>query len=144
MPIETTSAPNYAAASRISAAAIIVAALTGAGAVGYFNPSNVKFFPVCPLYAMTGLACPGCGLTRAFHAFFHGDLFAALDFNALFPFFAFILGYFFVSLVLVAIRGRGLSFEIFKPKFLYGFLVLSFAFAILRNLPIYPFSVLYP
>jgi len=109
-----------------------------------FNPSNVNFFPVCPLFAMTGLACPGCGLTRGFHALFHGDVVAALDYNALLPVFAFIFGYFLVALILVAVRGRGLSFEIFRPGLLYGFLALSLVFALARNLPIYPFSILYP
>ena len=112
--------------------------------VWYFNPSSVSFLPVCPLYAMTGLACPGCGLTRGFNALFHGDVISALDYNALLPIFAFIFGYFFVALILIAVRGRGLSFEIFRPGFLYGFLALSLVFAIARNLPVYPFSVLYP
>jgi hypothetical protein len=93
---------------------------------------------------MTGLACPGCGLTRGFHALFQGDVVAALDYNALLPVFAFVFGYFLVSMILVAVRSRGLSFEIFRPRFLYGFLVLSLVFAVLRNLPMYPFSVLYP
>lgn len=129
---------------RIAAAAGVSAIAAGSAFVVYFNPSNVNFFPVCPLYAMTGLACPGCGLTRGFHALFHGDVVSALDYNALLPVFAFIFGYFFAAMFLVAVRGRGLSFEIFRPRFLYGFLILALAFALLRNLPVYPFSVLYP
>ena len=93
---------------------------------------------------MFGIACPGCGLTRGFHALFHGDLLTALDYNALLPFFGFIFGYFFISLILLAVRGRGLSFKIFQPKLMYGFLAIALAFAVVRNLPLYPFSVLYP
>ena len=55
--------------------------------VSFFNPTTAGFFPVCPLYKFTGIACPGCGLTRAFHALLHGDLATALGFNALLPFF---------------------------------------------------------
>lgn len=129
---------------RILAAIGTTAVIGGAGVVWFFNPSNVNFLPVCPLYSATGIACPGCGLTRGFHALFHGDILTALDFNALLPIYAIILGYFFISMTLVAIRGRGLSFEYFKPKFVWSFMFLAIAFAVLRNLPYYPFSVLYP
>jgi len=131
-------------AERILAAAGAIGLIGGSLAVAYFNPSNVSFFPVCPLYSMTGIACPGCGLTRGFHALSHGDVVSALDYNALLPFYAFIFGYFFVSLVLMAVKGRGLSFNIFRPKMIWSFLAISLVFAVVRNLPVYPFSVLYP
>jgi hypothetical protein len=51
---------------------------------------------VCPFYEMTGLPCPGCGLTRSFVCFAHGHLHDAIQWNALGPpmwlFFAFLLG----------------------------------------------------
>ena len=60
------------------------------GAVGViivarFDPSTFQFFPLCPLHALTGYSCPGCGLTRGFHALFHGDLLSALMFNVMLP-----------------------------------------------------------
>lgn len=112
--------------------------------VWYFDPTKAGFFPVCPLYAMTGLACPGCGLTRGFHALFHGDLLTAIDFNALIPLFVLIFGLLFVSLVLVAVRGRGFLKMNQSPKLLIGFFVLLVVFGVLRNLPFYPFTFLYP
>lgn len=129
---------------RILAATGILAVVGGSGVVWYFNPSNVNFLPVCPLYSMTGIACPGCGLTRGFHALFHGDILTALDYNALLPLFALVFGYFFLSLLLVVIRGRGLSINYLKPQFVWTFAILTVSFAVLRNLPYYPFSVLYP
>jgi hypothetical protein len=131
-------------AQRLIAAAGAVAMTAGAGMVAYFDPGKAGFFPVCPLYTLTGIACPGCGLTRGFHALLHGDLLGALDYNALTPIFAVIFGYLFVSMVLVAYRGRGLNFSIIKPKYLWGFMCFALVFAVLRNLPVYPFSVLYP
>ena len=129
---------------RVLAVAGILAATTGAFAVGYFNPATAGFFPVCPLYATTGFACPGCGLTRGFHALFHGDVLTALDYNAMLPVYLFVFGYLFVSLVLTIFRGRGLSWKIFTPRAMYGFLAIALAFFVLRNLPIYPFTVLAP
>lgn len=56
--------------------------------VGLNDPtgSGVRF-PSCPLYASTGLWCPGCGITRATHALLHGDIAAAFGFNLFFPLF---------------------------------------------------------
>ncbi len=129
---------------RILAVAGIAAIGAGAVVVGYFNPTTAGFFPLCPLYSLTGIHCPGCGLTRGFHALFHGDVLTALHFNALLPVYAFVFGFMFVSMILVAVRGRGLSWRIFPPASLYGFLVLAAAFFVLRNLPFYPFTLLAP
>lgn len=129
---------------RTFAAAGVLAVTAGSAVVWYFNPSNVNFLPVCPLYSMTGLACPGCGLTRGFHALFHGDFLTALDYNALIPGFAVVLGFLFLSMVSIAVRGRGFGISMLSPKLLTGVLVVLLVFGVVRNLPIYPFSVLYP
>ncbi|MGI8639896.1 MAG: DUF2752 domain-containing protein [Pyrinomonadaceae bacterium] len=127
---------------RVLATVGILAAVAGAFVIGYFNPTTAGFFPVCPLHAITGLNCPGCGLTRGFHALFHGDVLTALHFNALLPVYLFIGCYFFVSLGLTAVRGRGLSLNLFKPRLLWGFLIVLIVFGVVRNLPFYPFTIL--
>jgi hypothetical protein len=129
---------------RILAGVGILAVGAGAFVVAYFNPTTAGFFPVCPLYSLTGINCPGCGLTRGFHALFHGDVLTALHFNALLPIYAFIIGFMFVSMFLIVVRGRGLSWRIFPPSAMYGFLVLSLVFFVFRNLPFYPFTLLAP
>ena len=140
--IETFTSSSFA--ERLFAGGGAAGMLIGAGAVAYFDPTTAGFFPVCPLYSMTGFACPGCGLTRGFHALFHGDLLGALDYNALLPGFALLLGFFFVSMVLTAVRGRALSITLIKPNYLWVFLVLLGVFGVVRNIPVYPFSVLFP
>ncbi len=55
----------------VAAAAVLIAA---ADRLGY----------VCPFRALTGLPCPGCGMTRAWISLLHGDLSAAFRFH---PFF---------------------------------------------------------
>ena len=129
---------------RVLAASGAAAIATGAGVVSYFDPTNAGFFPVCPLFTLTGFACPGCGLTRGFHALFHGDPIAALDYNALLPFFALLIGFGFVALLYFAIRGRRIPLNLFHPNALYVFLFVLLAFGVTRNLPWYPFTVLFP
>ena len=48
---------------------------------------------LCSFHRLTGLDCPGCGMTRAFHQLSHGNLAEALEFNLLSPvvFFSFLL-----------------------------------------------------
>ncbi len=138
---------NIAPAStveRIAAGVGISTITAGAAVVAYFNPTTAGFFPVCPLYSLTGIYCPGCGLTRGFHALFHGDVIPALHYNALLPVFAFLFAFVFISLILVVARGRGLSWRVFPPSAMYGFLILAAAFFVLRNLPFYPFTLLAP
>lgn len=118
--------------------------IVGSGAVAYFDPSKSNFFPVCPLFALTGCACPGCGLTRGFHALFRGDIITALDFNALIPVWAVIFGWVIVSLILLAIRGRGLFMWPTRPKFMYAFMIVLVTFGVLRNIPVWPLTILFP
>lgn len=39
--------------------------------------------PVCPTKALLGVDCPGCGTLRMIYSLLHGDLLAAIRFNAL-------------------------------------------------------------
>ena len=129
---------------RAFAGVAAAAMAAGAAAVWYFDPTKTGLFPVCPLYSMTGFACPGCGLTRGFHALLHGDILTALDFNAMLPFFGLLIGFGFVSLVFFVLRGRKMSLNLLHPTGLYVFLVVLLVFGVTRNLPWYPFTVLFP
>jgi hypothetical protein len=126
---------------RIFAGLAILAGFVGVFVVWFFNPTTAGFFPQCPLHSLSGLSCPGCGLTRGFHALFHGDILGALQFNLLLPVYLVFFGYLFVSLLLTTVRGRGLSFNQFTPVTVYGYFILAIAFAVLRNLPVYPFNL---
>jgi len=131
-------------AERLLAAAGALALAGGSGFVAYFDPTKANFFPVCPLYAITGFACPGCGLTRGFHSLFHGDIIPALDFNFLIPVWAAIFGWIFVSLLLLAVRGRGLWMWPTRPGFLWAFFIALVGFGVARNIPVWPLTILFP
>src|SRR5687767_8761835 len=137
---------NYVSSptGRVLAAAGITAMTAGAAFVAYFDPAKSGFFPVCPLFALTGFACPGCGLTRGFHELFHGRFIPALDFNLLIPVWAAILGWVFVSMLLIAARGRGLPMWPTWPRFLWAFVIVLLVFGLVRNIPVWPFTILFP
>lgn len=135
---------KFSTRERLLAAAGVFTVFAGSLYVRFFNPTTEGIFPACPLLTMTGFACPGCGMTRGFHALFHGDFLTALGYNALIPVFALLFLYLLTALFLITLRGRGLSLKIFHPYALSGFLVVMLSFAVLRNLPFYPFTFLYP
>ena len=141
---ETITSVANGGSGRSMAAAAVVGIPAASAFVAAYDPTQVHFFPLCPLYELTGYACPGCGLTRGFHALFHGDVMTALDFNALIPVWALIIAYVWVSRALHAIRGKGLPMWPTNPKFLWTFFVVLFAFGVLRNIPVYPLTVLFP
>ena len=129
---------------RLLAGAGVLAGGVGTTLVALFDPSKSNLYPVCPLFAATGLACPGCGLTRGFHALFSGDFVGALSFNLLTPFWAVIFGWVAISLILMALRGRGLPMWPTYPRVMWGFLIILATFGILRNIPMWPLTFLFP
>lgn len=135
---------NGSVAERVFAGATCVGLSGVTFITGWFEPTSAGFFPACPLLKLTGIACPGCGSTRGMHALLHGDIVTALDYNVLLPFFLFFFGYLFISQFLVALRGRGFTYAIFSQKVIWGFFAFAMTFTLLRNLPWYPFNVLFP
>jgi hypothetical protein len=66
---------------RLTAGAI---ALTGLASAAALPPSLLQGGPVlCPFRFLTGLPCPGCGMTRSVVALLHGDLAASVFYHPL-------------------------------------------------------------
>jgi hypothetical protein len=93
---------------------------------------------VCQFHRLTGLNCPGCGMTRALYALLHGDFLTALRDNALFV----------LALAAMTVRGAWFGWnkihgrtnkDFIQAKFLCLLLFLALVFAVLRNLPAFSF-----
>jgi hypothetical protein len=62
----------------------VAGVLLASGTLYYrFDPAQAGFFPPCPLRALTGLPCPGCGSQRCLHQLLHGNLHKAFALNPL-------------------------------------------------------------
>ncbi|MBF6024135.1 DUF2752 domain-containing protein [Lysobacter niastensis] len=72
-------------ASRVAAALVLGAAVVaGVALLLVFDPNaGDNPLPRCVFQMVTGLYCPGCGMTRALHALLHGDLATAWAMNPL-------------------------------------------------------------
>jgi len=113
--------------SLLAASALLLGAIV--------HPSALPEGPVCLFRFLTGMPCPGCGLTRSFCALLHGELGAAWTFN---PF-----GYLFVAGALFLFAGPlfralwpGLESRLFRSPFaLYacvGLAVAMFLYNLVR------------
>lgn len=100
--------------------------------------------PLCPLNALTGLHCPGCGGMRATHQLLTGDLGAALALN---PFVFVVLpliAWAFLAWASPASGGPRLPPARLPRPVGVGLLVLLAAFTVLRNVPVHPLTALAP
>jgi hypothetical protein len=109
-----------------------------------FEPEQNQFFGVCIFYKVTGLYCPGCGSTRAMHQLLHGHIVKAFGYNPLLVSLLPFLGYAVLSVVLNFVSGRRLPEFFFRPVIIWIVVGCIFAFWILRNIPIYPCTLLAP
>jgi len=119
----------------VFAGVLLGATALGVGAmVFFFNPSTHGFYPVCLFHAVTGLNCPGCGMTRALYALLHGNFLAALKDNALFVALLAVAAAWSARLAGRKMRGQPVTLKI-APKILWLFLGLTVLFGVARNLP---------
>ena len=106
--------------------------------VFFFNPATHPIYPVCQFHRLTGLNCPGCGMTRALHALLHANFATALRDNALF---VLTLGAGFLRAAWYGwnrLNGQP-NREFFPMKFLWPLLTVALVFTVLRNLPAFKF-----
>ncbi|MEU3182780.1 DUF2752 domain-containing protein [Streptomyces sp. NPDC006923] len=117
-------------------APLVTLAVAGAAFtyVGLVDPNEAGHYPVCPLYGLTGVYCPGCGGLRSAHAVAHGDLTGALGDNAVA-----VLGYavfavFWVAWVVRIRKQLPLRISL-APVWWWTLGGLLLAFSVVRNLP---------
>ena len=111
----------------------------------YLKDPTKIIYPPCPFYYLTGLYCPGCGTSRAIHQLLHGKFLYALNLNPLMvlsiPFIIYLLA----SRLKIKIGSRLIFKRVIFTKGFYRILIVVIVlYGILRNLPVFPFSILAP
>jgi len=109
----------------------------GAFALSYLyhhDPTIDDGYPCCLFHSLTGLWCPGCGVTRGFYAFVHGEYLETVRMNpfmfAVVPVMALAA---YVSKRPVVLKVIGIMTALF-----------GLLFGVLRNVNVWPFMLLSP
>lgn len=88
----------------------------------------------CPIYKITGLYCPGCGISRMFLALFKGKFYQAFRYNPLvFIFLPFFIFYFIDLFIAKRKNKKSICSKI--PNWFFVILIIVFlVYGIFRNL----------
>lgn len=136
--------PSRLQSDRAFWAALAALTAAGAGLLYLVDPRVPGNYPPCLFLYFTGCYCPGCGSLRALHGLLHGDPLGALDYN---PLTVIALPFIIVTALI------GLNQAVGRPRLpnfviphqlawvLLGVIIL---FWVLRNIPIYPLTMLAP
>ncbi len=107
--------------------------------------SGVPWLPPCLFHLATGLDCAGCGMTRATYAALHGRIGEAFRLNP--------VGMVLLPLALLGVgleimgwvRGKPLPWRLtVGPKGAWVIAGVVLAFTVLRNVPVWPLTLLAP
>ena len=111
----------------------------------FFDARHFTFFPKCPFYVLIGLYCPGCGSQRAVSSLLHGEILPALQFNFLMIICLPLLIYSaIISIINYFNKKQIIKLILYSPIFAKAFAVAVVCFAVLRNIPVAPFTFLAP
>lgn len=119
--------------------------LAGAGALYlYFHDPHSYPLP-CTFYLITGFYCPGCGAGRASYSILHGRFLDAFCYNPLMTLLLPLIGLYTGARALDwAVTGGNHVDRKISIKFLIGVLAGIFLYGVLRNIPVFPFTLLAP
>ncbi|MFC8921753.1 DUF2752 domain-containing protein [Cellulosimicrobium sp. NPDC057127] len=120
-----------AAAAPLATGALVAAATAY---VALVDPNRPGHYLTCPLLALTGFACPGCGGLRATHDLAHLDLAGAWAANPLWVLVAPVLVV--LWLVWLARAWRGLPGPRVPGGVAWASLAVLVLFGVLRNVPV--------
>jgi hypothetical protein len=127
----------------LAAGAVLLLA-GGAFVLATVPPTAASFYPKCVSHQLLGIHCPGCGLTRAAHSLLNGRLAQAFAYNPLLVLLSPYLLFALVRSVWFWLWGTEPRRSIFPARYTWVLLVVFVGYWVLRNVPVYPFTLLAP
>ena len=128
----------------IISAGVFVILLAGTLFLYYHNPKDGLGL-VCPIYTLTGYYCPGCGAGRACYAILHMQFYQAFRYNPLLVLILpWLILYYLICWIQWLICGReklSVNIPLWIPMTV---LIMMLIYGIVRNIGVYPFTVLAP
>ena len=113
----------------------VAAAAVGGSVLLHVRDPRTSTYLLCPLHALTGLWCPGCGTTRALGDLAHGDIAAAASSNVV----AVVLALVAVGVWTAWLRARWTQIPLTLPHpnrpAVVALLALLTVFTVVRNTP---------
>ena len=94
----------------------------------YYDPVNYKITD-CSFKHLTGVSCPGCGLTRSFHAGANLNVVQAFAFHLLGPFFLLGFIFLFFKYLIDSITGKSVQLEIKRAVIKTVLLIIGITWA---------------
>ncbi|HIX63791.1 MAG TPA: DUF2752 domain-containing protein [Candidatus Mediterraneibacter colneyensis] len=120
-------------------------AAAGVGAL-YLYFHNPHSYPLpCLFYVVTGFYCPGCGAGRACYSILHFKFLDAFCYNPLMTLLLPLIGLYIAARALdwMITGGNHIDKKI-STKVLMWVLIGIFIYGVLRNIPVFPFTLLAP
>jgi len=133
--------------SKLKSTFIIIGVLALLGMLSlyvFWNPTETNIFPSCPVYAATGIYCPGCGSQRAAHKILNGNIIEGVRHNYMIVLLAMVLLYQGFVYVMNDMLGKKIPNLLHKSKVTFSILIIVVLFWVLRNIDLFPFSELAP
>ena len=128
---------SFLLAAMIKGTPVLVgtAVATGCFYIGLNDPESKQIFPTCGFYALTGMYCPGCGMTRALHNILGGNILRAIRFNLLLVAVTPVIIYAYIWWTTWAFTKRELPKLKFSRNVVWLISILALVFIVGRNLP---------
>lgn len=139
--------PPAAAGRKERLLALLLVSIAAGGLLYFltYNPAAPLIqTPPCPFRTLTGLYCPGCGSRSALIQLASGNLYAAWRLNPLLILFLPAAALFLISQLKIFVTGRSFPRLFLHPSLSWAIFYLILAYWILRNIPLYPFTLLQP
>ena len=117
---------------------LCIAVIAGVLFIYSHSPLESKYYPPCIFKKLTGFDCAGCGSARACYQLLHGNIKSAIDNNILL---ILMLPVIFVGLINFFLgKMKSVWDKLSRPKI---FLAVILLFWVVRNIPVYPFTLLH-